>query len=98
MAKVEWTAGAEERLRQIHDYVAQDKPEAAFHIVEAIYRRVEILREFPESGHRFWKRSAENVRILLYGHYRIPYRILSSGDVHVLGVFHGAMEIDRYLE
>ena len=50
MAKVEWTAEAEDRLRQIHDYVARDKPEAAFHLAEAIYPRVESLREFPESG------------------------------------------------
>ena len=58
MAKVEWTAEAQDRLRQIHDTI---KPEAAFHLVEAIYRRVEVLREFPESGHRFWKRPADEV-------------------------------------
>lgn len=98
MAKVEWTAEAEERLRRIYDYVAQDKPEAALRLVEALYRRAEVLREFPESGHRYWKRPHENVRILLYGHYRIPYQITASGDIRILGVFHGAMEIHRYLE
>jgi plasmid stabilization system protein ParE len=98
VAEIEWTAEAERRLRRIYDYIAQDKPEAALRLVEAIYKRTEILRDFPESGHRYSKRPHENVRILLYGHYRIPYQITSSGDIRILGVFHGAMEMPRYLE
>jgi len=43
LARIEWTAEAEERLKEIHDYVAQDKPEAAFRLVASTYRRVEIL-------------------------------------------------------
>jgi plasmid stabilization system protein ParE len=34
---------------------------------------------------------------LLYGHYRIAYLIKPSGDIDVLGVFHGGLEIQRYL-
>jgi plasmid stabilization system protein ParE len=36
--------------------------------------------------------------MLLYGHYRIAY--LRRGDaaiVEILGVFHGALDINRYL-
>jgi plasmid stabilization system protein ParE len=36
-------------------------------------------------------------RILLYGHYRIAYLIKSADEIDVLGVFHGALDIDRYL-
>jgi plasmid stabilization system protein ParE len=52
LAKVVWTAEAEERLKEIHDYVALDKPAAAFRLVESIYRRVEILATFSDLGHR----------------------------------------------
>ncbi len=38
-----------------------------------------------------------HIRILLHGHYRIAYLIKQDGDVDILGVFHGAMELDRYL-
>jgi plasmid stabilization system protein ParE len=36
-------------------------------------------------------------RILLYGHYRITYLIKSEEDIDILGVFHGALNIQRYL-
>lgn len=37
------------------------------------------------------------VRILLYGHYRIAYLVEKERDVELLGIFHGALDIDRYL-
>ena len=37
------------------------------------------------------------IRILLYGHYRIAYLLQTSLIVDILGVFHDALEIDRYL-
>jgi toxin ParE1/3/4 len=37
------------------------------------------------------------VRVLLYGHYRIAYVVKPAGDVDILGVFHGALDIERYL-
>ncbi len=98
MAKVEWTGEANRRLKAIHDYVAKDKPEAAFRLVESIYRRVEILATFSDLGHLWLKRPEKKVRIFLHGHYRIPYRVLDSGDIHIPDVFHGAMEIERYLQ
>jgi len=32
-----------------------------------------------------------------YGHYRITYLIRPDGNIDILGVFHGALDIDRYL-
>jgi plasmid stabilization system protein ParE len=55
LAKVVWTAEAEQRLRRIHDYIARDKPAAAFGIGESLYKRAEILTT--PSGHE--------VRVLL---------------------------------
>ncbi len=46
-------------------------------------------------GHRYWA-SSRNVRILLYGHYRITYLITANGDIEILGVFHGALDLGRY--
>ncbi|MDH5740158.1 MAG: type II toxin-antitoxin system RelE/ParE family toxin, partial [Nitrospira sp.] len=69
----------------------------AISTVEAIYQKAELLREFPESGYRYWQRSDRHIRILLHGHYRIAYLIMNVGTIHILGVFHGALNIDRYL-
>jgi plasmid stabilization system protein ParE len=34
---------------------------------------------------------------MLWGHYRIVYLRRESDEVHILGVFHGAMELKRYV-
>lgn len=97
MGQVRWTREAEIWLRDIHAYIAQNNPAAAQRTVERIYRKAEVLRDFPQIGYVYRPRSGEPVRILLYGHYRIAYRIKSGDDIDVLGVFHGALDIDRYL-
>jgi plasmid stabilization system protein ParE len=51
LAKVVWTAEAEQRLRRIHDYIARDK----------------------------------------------PYLQRGADEVHILGVFHGAMDLKHYV-
>ncbi|TKB76813.1 MAG: type II toxin-antitoxin system RelE/ParE family toxin [Nitrospira sp.] len=56
MAELTWTVEAERWLRDIHDFIAQDTPAAAPRTVETLYQKAEILREFPESGCRYWQR------------------------------------------
>ncbi len=96
MAELNWTAEAEEWLREIYKYIAKDNPAAAFRTIQAIYEKVEVLRQFPELGHRYTRYGNKHIRILLFGHYRIAYLIKQDGNVDILGVFHGAMEIERY--
>lgn len=63
-----WTAEAERWLRDIHDYIAEDSPDAAAGVVDAIYRKAEVLAEFPQLGHRYRAGASADVRVLLYGH------------------------------
>jgi len=63
--------------------------------VNGIYERAQVLAKFPEIGHRY-SASTRHVRILLYGHYRIAYLIKDNGNIDVLGVFHGSLDISRY--
>lgn len=97
MGKVRWTPEAELWLRDIHDYIALDNTEAALQTVLRIYEKVEMLVAHPRSGYLYESRAGESVRILLQGHYRIAYRIVAGEDIDILGVFHGALDIDRYL-
>ena len=64
--------------------------------MNGIYESAQQLTEFPELGYRYHG-SRDQVRILLYGHYRIAYLIKADGNIDILGVFHGALDIDRYL-
>ncbi len=46
-------------------------------------------------GHRY-VHSSRHVRVLHYGHFRIAYLLKADGDVDILGVFHGALDITKY--
>jgi plasmid stabilization system protein ParE len=96
MAKMIWTQEAERWLRDIHDYIAEDNPTAAARVVDGIYRKAQLLLQFPNLGHMFRAEPEGEIRILLYGHYRIAYLVRSDDRVDVLGVFHGALDIEKY--
>ncbi|RIK71839.1 plasmid stabilization protein [candidate division KSB1 bacterium] len=97
MAKIAWTAEAEQWLQDFYDYISADNPNAALRTVEAIYERTQVLSQFPEIGYRFHAITDRHIRILMYGHYRIAYLIKPNRDIDILGVFHGALDIGRYL-
>ena len=97
MAEINWTAEAERWMRDIYDYIVQDKPVAAANVVSGIYEKAQLLRDFPEIGYIYRKEIEGDIRILLYGHYRIAYLIKSLERIDILGVFHGALDIDRFL-
>lgn len=95
MAEISWTEEAQRWLDDIYQYISADNPQAAAQTVEGIYQRAQDLKRFPQLGARY-AASARNVRILLYGHYRIAYLVKDDGNIDILGVFHGALDIARY--
>ncbi|MBM3333094.1 type II toxin-antitoxin system RelE/ParE family toxin [Candidatus Sumerlaeota bacterium] len=97
MAEIRWTQEAAAWLEDIYKYISQDSPRAAARVAQGIYDRVQILSEFPEIGHRYRRTAEGDIRVLLYGHYRIAYLVGQREVVEILGIFHGALEIERYL-
>ena len=97
MVELRWTNEAQTWLRDIFDYIAADNPQAAASVVEGIYAKAQVLLSFPDVGYRYRQVEEGEIRILLYGHYRIAYlRRQDNKSVDILGVFHGALDIDRY--
>ena len=97
MARLNWTTEAENWVQEIYDYIATDSPRAAKATAKGIQERVQILRQFPRIGARHEPTTDKEVRILLYGHYRIAYVVLSEEEIDIIGVFHGSMDMDRLL-
>jgi toxin ParE1/3/4 len=95
VAEIAWTWEAERWLSDICEYIAGDNPVAAAETIQGIFDRVQVLMDFPECGARYWA-SPRHVRILFYRHYRIAYVVRDDGDIDILGVFHGALDIDKY--
>lgn len=97
MAEIRWTEEAHRTLHEVHDFIASDNPDAAGQLVTQIYEKAQMLCHFPEIGQKYSVVEEGEIRILLYGHYRIAYLLRSASTVDVLGVFHGALDIDMYL-
>jgi plasmid stabilization system protein ParE len=97
MAEIRWTEEAHRWLRDIFDYIAAENPDAARKVVTGIYEKAQLLHRFPEIGYKYRTEPEGEIRILLYGHYRIAYLVKSGSSMDILGVFHGALDIDRYL-
>ena len=96
MAKINWTYEAVDWLEKIYNYISKDSQEVAQKVVEGIYEKVQILKSMPEIGYKYQNKN--NIRILLYGHYRIAYLMKDRENIDILGVFHGSLEIEKYLE
>jgi len=96
LAEINWTRESEVWLKDIYDYIAGDNPDAAAETILAIYSKAQLLRNHPRLGHRYETEQSREIRILLYEHYRITYLIKPDGNIDILGVFHGALDIDRY--
>jgi plasmid stabilization system protein ParE len=85
-------------LRDIYDFIAADNPAAAGRVVAGIHAAGRALQQHPRLGERYPHITDREVRGLVHGHYRVACLIkASSGDIDILGVFHGALPIDRYL-
>lgn len=97
MAKITWTSEAERWLKDIYDYIAEDNKIAAASVINGIYKKAQVLLDHPEAGYKYGHESGEEIRILLYGHYRIAYALRNKQETIILGVFHGALQIENYL-
>ncbi|MBI3580113.1 MAG: type II toxin-antitoxin system RelE/ParE family toxin [Ignavibacteriales bacterium] len=97
MAEINWTEESQRWLRDIFDYIATNNPDAAEKVITEIFEKAQILQSFPEIGYKHRAEPEGDIRIILYGHYRITYLIKTGNRVDILGVFHGALDIDKYL-
>ena len=98
MAEIRWTKEAAAWLEDIYDYISEDSEQLAFRVVDSIYQKTQILRQHPKIGYKYRSEPEGEIRILLYGHYRIAYLLADIDSIIILGVFHGALDIERYLE
>ena len=96
MAEINWTHEAEVWLKDIYNYIAADDPQAAARTITNIYEKAQLLTTYPRLGYKYETEQPREVRILLHEHYRITYLIKPDGDIDIIGVFHGALDIDRY--
>ncbi len=93
MGKVVWSPTAYKDLDLIAEYIARDSIDrAAFFVTKLMTQADHVLVSYPNSGRIIPEMNDESWRELIYGAYRIMYRIKENGDVRVSGVIHGARD------
>ena len=89
MGKVIWAPSALEDVDSIADYIARDSVDQAALFVARLFEATDRLQKFPLSGRVIPEVSNYSCREIIYGFYRIMYR-LDNDDVWITGVVHGA--------
>ncbi|HUO07622.1 MAG TPA: type II toxin-antitoxin system RelE/ParE family toxin [Phycisphaerae bacterium] len=85
-------------LESIHDYIAQDSPQAAQSVVTRILDALEHLRQFPHRAavERQRPRLRHPVRSLVVSPYIVYFRAIDADEtVRILHVRHGARRQPR---
>ena len=96
--KIVWSPLAVDRVSEIAEYIAQDKPSAAENWINIVFSKVEELKSSPEIGRIVPEIRNKQFRGLIYGNYRIIYRI-EKKQISILTIRHGKqiLPIDEIL-
>ena len=86
--KILWAPLAIDRASEIAEYIAQDKPSAAAKWINTVFSKVEQLKSAPEIGRFVPEIQNNQFRELIYGNYRIIYRI-EKKQISILTIRHG---------
>lgn len=86
--KIIWSPLAVDRSSEIADYIAQDKPSAAEKWINTVFSKVEQLQSSPEIGRILPELNNAQFREIIYGNYRIIYRI-EKKQISILTIRHG---------
>jgi len=92
--KIIWTKSAFSNLKSIKDYISQDSAYYAIELTERILAVVEKLCAFPRLGREVPEIKKENIREIIYGNYRILYRI-DPEVLYIIAIIHGARDLNR---
>jgi toxin ParE1/3/4 len=93
MARIVWTPQALEDIDAICEFIAKDAPRYAQMFAIRVFNATDRLEIFPESGRIVPEINQHNIREVIFGNYRIIYR-LQDDEVQILTVYHSARLLD----
>jgi toxin ParE1/3/4 len=96
MAGLIWAEPALYDLNDIAEYIALDNLDAAKRLIKTIFRAVETLEEFPESGRRPPELKGTQYREKIVGPCRIFYR-QEKKKIYILYVMRVERELRKHL-
>lgn len=91
MGKVIWSPSALNDIDAIAEFIARDSVHHAALFVDRLLDAADRLKKHPLSGRIIPEIGNQQCREVIYGSYRIMYRIVKN-DVWITGVIHGARD------
>ncbi len=88
---VKWAPSALDDVELIAEFIARDSLEMASVFVAKIFDATECLQKFPFSGRVIPEVRKSLCREIIFGAYRIMYRI-EQKEVWITGVVHGTRD------
>ena len=89
MGKIIWAPSALDDIESIAQFIERDSTDQAALFVARIIEMTDRLEEFPEFGRIIPEINGKDCREMIYGAYRIMYRIVKE-DIWITGVVHAA--------
>ena len=88
--RLRWSADAVNDLERIKQYIREDNPEAAYHVVRTIYKGCTALKKFPNRG-RVGREPQSRELVFTTLPYIVVYRV--KGDfIEISRIWHGAQD------
>ena len=91
MGKIIWSPAALEDVDSIAEYIARDSTDQSSLFVIRLIGATDRLQDFPNSGRIIPEIGNPGCREIIYGSYRIMYR-LDDDAVWITGIVHGARD------
>jgi len=87
--EIVWTNQALQKLNKFVDYIARDDVETAEKWVLKVIKKTDQLKEQPDSGRIVPEYNEPNLRELIFGNYRVIYRIRKEENtIYIQTVWH----------
>ena len=86
MVEIIWTDTAIQDLNDIGEYINNDSPKYAELTVSNLFNAPSILVHHPQSGKIVPEFASPSIRELIFGNYRIIYRIMNYEQIDILTV------------
>ena len=97
MAKVIWTEPALSDLHDIIEYIARDSLAYAERFGTRVVQAPRRLQQSPLIGRTVPEFNDQTIRELMYGSYRIIYKIVDQ-TCSIVAVIHGSRDILKHLK
>ena len=94
MVKIIWTQRSLTDLKSIAEYISQDSIKYASLTIERIFDVTKYLETNPRIGRMVPEMGRKDkFREIIFGNYRIIYKITSTLTVHILTVHHSSKRL-----